>query len=96
MTAYELPAGSYVAIGAYNRHGLDRQRTITIADAALAIEPATVAAPATFALARTLSVEDAIAALVNKTALNEAKVELFVQLTQALAALPFGMCSAPP
>ena len=71
-----LPEGCVVALGAHNRGGnASKQRTITIADATL-YAPAVAAAPATFALARTLSVEDAIAALVNKTALNEAKVEL--------------------
>ena len=71
-----LPEGSVVAVGIHNRGGKDSsQRTASIKDAKI-ISGKAVEAPATFALARTLSVEDAIAALVNKTALNEAKVEL--------------------
>lgn len=73
LKAFTLAAGSYVAIGAYNRHGLDRQRTITITDAALT---APAAAPVALAAEADLSVEEALAALINYSALIEAEIEL--------------------
>jgi hypothetical protein len=75
--SYTLPEGSVIAIGAHNRGGQgSSQRTIAIASAKITSGKAVEEAPATFALARTLSIEDALAALVDYTALNNAKVEL--------------------
>ena len=73
--SYTLPEGSVIALGAHNRGGnASKQRTVSIADATLYV-PA--AAPVALAAEDVvLSVEDALAALVDKTALNNAKVEL--------------------
>ena len=76
-----LPEGAVLTPGAlFCRDGsANKQRSITIKDAKVLAAPAVAVAeaPATFAVARAaLSVEDALAALVDKTALNNAKVEL--------------------